>query len=486
MMRSGISRRKNMIMKIKTKKDYLDLIKEVKKHDMLYYEQCKPKISDYEYDQLVKELQRFEKENPQEVSDDSPTRLVGEKTSKGFKQAEHKVPMLSLANTYSEKEVQDYVNRMHKLLGKKDVIFCCELKMDGTAVSVRYEKGKLVRAVTRGTGIKGDIVSANIRTIKSLPDELGKKAPDVLEIRGEVFMSKKTFQDINKRRQEEGLDLWANPRNAAAGSLKLLSHHEVAKRNLEIIFYNIAESNEAINSQFEIHRFLKKLGLPVSDEKHFAKCGSVEEIFAFADMIQKQREKLFFEIDGVVIKVDDISTYEKLGRTGKSPRYAVAYKFAPEQVITEIEDITVQVGRTGVLTPVAELKPVHLSGSTICRATLHNEDEVKRLNIHVGDMIIIEKGGDVIPKVVKVVKIKKDASPWKMPKKCPVCKTEVVRKKGEVAVRCPNLKCSGKKLRSLIFFSSKQAMDIDSLGEKIVEQLIEKGLISRPSDIYTL
>jgi len=475
-----------MIKKITTKKEYLDFVQEVKKHDKLYYQECKPEITDYEYDQMVKELQRYEKENPQEIDKRSPTSLVGEKTTKGFKQAQHTVPMLSLANTYSEEEVQDYVNRIYKLLNKKDVLFCCELKMDGTAVSIRYEKGKLVRAVTRGTGTKGDIVTPNIRTIKSLPDQLKTKAPDVLEIRGEVFMSRKTFQDINKRREEEGLDLWANPRNAAAGSLKLLNHHEVEKRNLDIVLYSIAEGDGNLISQFEVHRFLKKLGLPVSDEKHYSKCHTTKEIFAFADKILKLREKLSFEIDGIVIKVDDISTHKKLGRTGKSPRYAVAYKFAPEQATTEIEDITVQVGRTGVLTPVAELKPVQLAGSKISRATLHNEDEVKRLGIHIGDTVLIEKGGDVIPKVVKVEKRKKDTKPWQMPKKCPICKTDVVRVEKEVAVRCPNPKCTGQKLRSLIFFASKHALDIENLGEKVVQQLVDKGFIARPSDIYIL
>ena len=476
-------------MKITTKKQYKKAVKELHKHDELYYQKCKPKISDYEYDQLLKAVQKYEEENPQEKEKASPSARIGEKTTKGFKQAEHKVAMLSLANTYSEKELEDFIHRIYKLLKEKDTIFCAELKIDGTAVSVRYEKGKLTRAVTRGTGKKGDVVTDNIKTIKSLPMTLkGKNIPDVLEIRGEVFISKKVFENLNKQRKEKGLDLWANPRNAAAGSLKLLNPKEVEKRHLNIIFYNIAEGAENVTSQFQIHKYLKEFHLPVSEEKHFAKCHNLKDILHFADKIQKQREKLDFEIDGIVVKVDDITQHKKLGRTGKSPRYAVAYKFAPESAYTQIEDITVQVGRTGVLTPVAELKPVLLAGSTISRATLHNADEVKRKDIRIGDWVSIEKGGDVIPKVVKVdlKRRKKEAKVWHMPHKCPICHSDVKRTKEEVAVRCSNPKCAGKKLRRLVFFASKQAMDIDHMGEKVVQQLVDKELISRPSDIYTL
>jgi DNA ligase (NAD+) len=475
-------------MKPQNHEEYLKLIEEIQKHDELYYSHCKPIISDYAYDQLSKDLVEYEKEHPEEIVSYSPTQRVGENVSKGFIQKEHIKPMLSLANTYNEKEIQDFIDRVYKLLGHQEVSFCVELKMDGTAVSVRYEKGNLVRALTRGDGTKGDDVTQNIKTIKSLPLKLKGPVPELLEVRGEVYMDKKTFQELNTQREEEGLELWANPRNAAAGSLKLLDPKEVANRHLNIILYGIAESDEFPSSQYEIHEYLHKLGLPTAAKKHLAKCKNLIEIMEFTKTIQKIRDGLPFEIDGIVIKVDSVEFYEKLGMTGKSPRYAVAYKFAPEQAETIIEAITVQVGRTGVLTPVAELKPTFLAGSLISRATLHNEDEIKRKDIRVSDHVIIEKGGDVIPKVVEVNMSKRlpQSSAWHMPKACPICQTEVIHKEGEVAVRCPNPHCPGKKLQKMIFFVSKQALDIEHLGEKVVEKLIQMNLIQRPSDIFRL
>jgi DNA ligase (NAD+) len=364
-----------------------------------------------------------------------------------------------------------------------------ELKMDGTAVSIRYENGKLVRALSRGNGRVGDDITNNIKTVKTLPLKLkGKKMPSILEVRGEVFIHKKTFQNLNREREEKGLDVFANPRNAAAGSLKLLNSKEVAKRRLDIVCYGIAEAEEKLSSQFEVHRYLKELGLPTSLEKHFARGRNLKEILKFAEKINADRKKLSFEIDGIVIKVDNLKLHEKLGATGKSPRFAVAYKFAPEQAYTKIDDITIQVGRTGVLTPVAELEPVFLAGSKISRATLHNQDEIKRKDIRVGDFVVIEKGGDVIPKVVSVdlKKRKRKVSPFKMPRKCPICNKEVIQKKGEVALRCINAKCLGRRLRHLSFFASKKAMDIDNLGYKIIEKLVDLGLVTVPSDLYAL
>ncbi len=474
--------------KINHKKDYLELVDEIAEHDKLYYDKCKPLISDYEYDLLVKKLEKTEEEHPEWVVSHSPAKRVGESVSKGFKQGKHETQMLSLANTYSEEEIEDFLKRVEKLLGKKDITYCLELKMDGTAVSLRYEKGHLVRALTRGNGKIGDDVTANIKTIKSVPLKLSGKAPEVLEVRGEVFLGTQTFQELNSQREEEGEAVWANPRNAAAGSLKLLDSREVAKRKLEIVCYGIARAEKYTHSQYELHRFLKKLGIPIGSLEHLAKAHDLKGILAFAKKIQAKREKLPFEIDGIVIKVDDLNLHERLGVTGKSPRFAVAYKFAPEQVYTKINDITVQVGRTGVLTPVAELEPAKLAGSTISRATLHNRDEIKRKDIRIGDTVLIEKGGDVIPKVVSVDLKKRPhgSHAWRMPNHCPVCKTKVVHVEGEVAVRCPNHKCSGRKHRNLAFFASKVAMDIDHLGIKVVEKLIEHNLISRPSDIYAL
>jgi len=471
---------------IHSKEEYETLVLEMQEHDRLYYQECAPIISDYEYDLLLKVLEKYEKEHPEHVLATSPTKRVGEAPSKGFVQGQHMTPMLSLANTYSEEEVKSFLERVYKLTENQNLIFCVELKMDGTAISVRYEKGVFVRALTRGDGISGDDVTANVKTIKSLPLQLkGKNIPEILEIRGEVFMAKKAFQMLNLQRQEEGLDVWANPRNAAAGSLKLLDPKEVAKRKLDIIFYAIAEGEKYVSSQHELHVYLKNLGLNVGNEKYYAKCKNIEEIMHFADKIKKERDNLPFEIDGIVIKVDDLFLYDTLGVTGKSPRYATAYKFAPERAITRINDITIQVGRSGVLTPVAELEPVHLAGSTISRATLHNQDEVQRKDIRIGDYVVIEKGGDVIPKVVEVDKHGGQA-PWHMPSTCPICNTKVIHIEGEVAVRCPNENCKGRKLRHLIFFASKHAMDIEHLGEKIVEKLFLSGFLTKPSDLYLL
>jgi len=475
--------------KILSHSQYLEMVHEVIEHDRHYYHECKPMISDYEYDHLMKSLEAYEKEHPDKIHPNSPTLRVSEFVTKGFKQANHILPMLSLSNTYSESEIEDFIQRVQKLLPQKQLEFCVELKMDGTAISVRYEKGHLVQALTRGNGKRGDDITQNIKTIKTIPLKLtGKDLPDILEVRGEVFMPLKAFRYLNDERKEEGLDLFANPRNAAAGSLKLLNSKEVSKRRLNCVFYGIAHGEDFVDTQYEVHKFLKDFGLPVSKEKHFAKCDSLKKIIDFSHRIEEERKDLSFEIDGIVIKLNDLEDQKKLGATGKSPRFAVAYKFAPEQAETVIEDITVQVGRTGVITPVAELKPVKVAGSTISRATLHNQDEVERKDIRIGDTAIIEKGGDVIPKVVSVdlKKRKKDSKPWRMPKNCPVCGTELIRRENEVAFRCPNKKCSQRHLRNLIFFASKQAMDIDHLGERVVEMLFEKGFVSSPSDFFKL
>lgn len=475
--------------KIKTHEEYLKLVRELIEHDKHYYDETKPVITDYEYDQLMHFLKAYEEEHPEKIEAASPSQRVAEAPTEGFEQKSHMVPMMSLANTYSEEEVSDYLNRVHKLLEKKEVDFCCELKMDGTAISLRYKKGKLFHALTRGNGRKGDDVTANVKTIKSVPLELvGSDYPDDFEVRGEVFLTLASFRLINKEREEAGLETFANPRNAAAGSLKILDPREVAKRKLNLVCYGIGEGQSPVKSQEKLIHILKKWGLPVSDSKHFYVASNLKEIMHFAEKIHKERPHLPFEIDGIVVKVNDLSQHEILGATGKTPRFAIAYKFAPEQAETKILDITVQVGRTGVLTPVAELEPVFLAGSTISRATLHNQDEVARKDFRIGDTVVIEKGGDVIPKVVKVVLAKRPhgSKVWHMPHHCPVCHTPVVHHKGEVAVRCPSASCFGQRLRRITYFASKHAMDIEHMGEKVVEQLVEKGLVSHISDIYLL
>lgn len=474
-----------------SKEQYHKLIEEVRKHDRLYYIENKPAISDYDYDHIYKKLEAIEKEHPEWITPGSPTQRVGDPLTKGFRQVSHSIPMLSLANTYSKEELEDFIARVHKLLDRKSIVFCAELKMDGVAVTARYEKGILVRALTRGDGRKGDDITANMKTIFAVPLELsGKHIPDVIEVRGEVFMPHKVFKAQNTKKETAGEEPWANPRNAAAGSLKLLDPKEVSKRGLSAVFYGIAEdSSNSVSTQYESHEFLKKVGLPVFNEHHRARCHTIEEIMKFADKIHKERISLPFDIDGIVVKVDELRYYPMLGTTGKSPRYAVAYKFAPEQATTHIKEITVQVGRTGVLTPVAELEPVFLAGSKISRATLHNQEEVERKDIRVGDWVIIEKGGDVIPKVVEVVIKKRPLKThrWKMPSKCPSCGSPVIHIPGEVAVRCSNADgCIVQRIRRIAFFASKDAMDIGHMGIRVVEQLVEKGLVTRVSDIYDL
>lgn len=472
-----------------TFEDYERLCAEIWEHNRLYYIEAKPAISDKEFDKLMRELEEIEKKHPEWISPSSPTQRVNEGLSEGFESVEHQIPMLSLANTYSKEEIADFIKRMHKLVEKPAVAFSCELKMDGIAISAIYEKGVFVRGVTRGDGRQGDDITLNMRTIASLPLRLyGKDIPEFLEVRGEVFMPHAVFAALNASRSDLNEPLWANPRNAAAGSLKLLDPQEAVRRNLSIVFYGVAENSiVSLSSQYSSHAFLHKLGLPTL--RLHALCHSLEEIWEFADKVNKIRPHLDFDIDGIVIKVDDLREQKRLGNTAKNPRWAVAYKFAAEQATTTILDITVQVGRTGVLTPVAELVPVFVAGSTISRATLHNAEEVQRKDIRIGDIATIEKGGDVIPKVVSVNAALRQpgTQPWEMPKQCPSCGADIVRAAGEVAMRCPNsLHCPDQNLGRIIHFVGKDSMDIENLGEKIVEQLVVRGFVKKVSDIYRL
>lgn len=471
------------------KEDYETKCREIWEHNRLYYVEHAPVISDEEFDKLLKQLEEIEKKHPEWVSPSSPTRRVGEMPSSGFKTVKHRIPMLSLANTYSEEEIEDYIKRMRKLTGKEQIDFCCELKMDGIAISVVYRDGAYEQGVTRGDGKQGDDITANLKTIASLPLRLsGSKVPDVLEVRGEVFMPVAAFEKLNKEKELQGEPLFANPRNAAGGSLKLLDPKITAKRKLAVVFYAVAdETSHGVKLQSQVHPFLRSLGLPVLN--HLAKCHSRAQIWDFAEKIRTLRHKLPYQIDGIVVKVDDLKEHDRLGTTGKNPRWAIAYKFAAEQATTHIKDITVQVGRTGVCTPVAELDPVFLAGSKISRATLHNQEEVARKDIRIGDLATIEKGGDVIPKVVSVDPKARShhSKSWKMPDKCPSCGAHLVKVAGEVAVRCPNAKgCPDQNLRKVVYFAGKGAMDIEHMGEKIVEQLIDKGFVKTPSDIYKL
>lgn len=470
--------------------DYLKLIEEVEKHDYLYYILAKPIITDYEYDKLWDKLKKIEEEHPEWILATSPTQRVSEMPTKGFVQKKHRIPMLSLANTYSKEEIGEFLERIKKAIGATHLVFCSELKMDGVAVTVRYEKGVLVQALTRGDGKRGDDITSNIKTIRSIPLKLKGKAPEVLEVRGEVFMLQRVFTELNQEKQEAGEEVWANPRNAAAGSLKLLDPQEVIRRKLSIVFYAVAEdSSGKLARQSQCREYLESFGLPVFDKEHTRICHNLDEIMEFGYFIEKKRKTLPFEIDGIVIKLDFLRFYDQLGTTARCPRFAIAYKFAPQRVITQILDITVQVGRTGVLTPVAELEPVFLAGSTIARATLHNQDEIEEKDIRIGDYVYIEKGGDVIPKVVCVDhgKRKPHLRVWHMPKNCPSCSAVLVHTPGEVAIRCPNVfGCREQRIRRIINFVGKGALDIDHMGEKVVRHLVEKRLIEDVGDIFRL
>lgn len=469
-------------------KKYKELCREVWQHNHFYYVEQAPRISDQEFDQLLRQIEELERAHPEWVTPASPTQRVGESLTEGFRTLPHRVPMLSLANSYSQEELQSFFDRMERRIDPKLLSYTAEIKMDGTAVSLVYEKGELVRGVTRGDGQRGDEVTHNLRTIRSLPLEITTSfPPSWIEVRGEVFIPLTPFRRLNQKRQEEGLEPWANPRNAAAGSLKLLDPSICAERPLSIALYGVAESRgREVHAQHEAFALMEELGLPTVD--HWRLCKTSKEVWQFIEEIEKKRPHLPYEIDGVVVKVDRFSLQEELGATGKAPRWAIAYKFSPEQAETTLRAITLQVGRTGVLTPVAELEPVHLAGSRISRATLHNVEEIARKEIREGDRVVIEKGGDVIPKVVRVIQEARPAKshPWKIPHHCPSCGASVEKREGEVALRCTNPQCGGRQLERLIHFVGKNALDIDHLGPKILTQLVELGLVAEPADLFQL
>jgi len=467
------------------------LRKEIRRHDRLYYEEAAPIISDHEYDRLYKELVDLETQFPDLVTPDSPTQCVGGRPLQAFEQVSHLIPMLSLDNTYSEAEVKNFYARMQRLLPDEKIPVVIEPKVDGVAVSLIYENGKLRQAATRGDGNVGDNITQNIRTIRSVPERLRDNAPKLLEVRGEVYMDRKGFEKLNDEREKEGLALFANPRNAAAGSLKQLDPSIVAKRPLGIVLYGTGATERVdINLHSKIFPLLKKLGLPVTERWWMAE--SVEEILDAIHELDAIRHKFAYQTDGAVIKVDSFSQRDRLGFTAKSPRWAIAYKYAAERVQTRLNDIVIQVGRTGILTPVAMLEPVFVSGSTVGRATLHNEDEIKRKDIRIGDTVVIEKAGEVIPAVVEVVKSKRprDSKPFDFSKhihgKCPVCGGPIRRDPEFVAWRCENLHCPAQTTRRVEFFAARGALDIESVGGIVADKLVERGLVKEPLDLFEL
>ena len=467
------------------------LRKEIRRHDRLYYEEAAPIISDHKYDRLYKELADLETQFPDLLTPDSPTLRVGGRPLQAFEQVSHLIPMLSLDNTYSEAEVKNFYARMQRLLPDEKIPVVIEPKVDGVAVSLIYENGKLRQAATRGDGNVGDNITQNIRTIRSVPERLRDNAPKLLEVRGEVYMDRKGFEKLNDEREKEGLALFANPRNAAAGSLKQLDPSIVAKRPLGIVLYGTgATEGLDIEVHSEVFPLLKKLGLPTTEWWRVAE--SVEEILDAIHELDAIRHKFAYQTDGAVIKVDSFSQRNRLGFTAKSPRWAIAYKYAAERVQTRLNDIVIQVGRTGILTPVAMLEPIFVSGSTVGRATLHNEDEIKRKDIRIGDTVVIEKAGEVIPAVVEVVKSKRprDSKPFDFSKhihgKCPVCGSPIRRDPEFVAWRCENLYCPAQTTRRVEFFAARGALDIESVGGIVADKLVERGLVKEPLDLFEL
>jgi DNA ligase (NAD+) len=467
------------------------LRREIKEHDRRYYEDAAPTISDREYDRLYKELADLEGKFPELVTPDSPTQRVGGKPLEAFAQIQHRMPMLSLDNTYSEEEVVNFYKRVTRLLPNEKIPVVIEPKVDGVAVSVMYENGKLKYAATRGDGSVGDDITQNIKTIKSVPHQLRGAAPKVFEVRGEAYLDKKGFEKLNKEREAAGLPLFANPRNAAAGSLKHLDPNVAAKRPLGMIFYGTGAVEGAdVDLHSKIFPVFKKLGLPTHEDWWLA--DSVDKVLNAIRDLDEIRGDFPYETDGAVIKVDALEQRQQLGFTAKSPRWAIAYKYAAECVETKLLDIKVQVGRTGILTPVAVLEPVLVSGSTVSRATLHNEDEIKRKDIRIGDTVVIEKAGEVIPAVVEVVKSKRprNAKPFDFLKhiygKCPVCGGEVRRDPQFVAWRCENIRCPAQTTRRVEFFAARGALDIESVGGIVADKLVERGLVREPLDLFEL
>lgn len=461
----------------------------IRKHDEYYYQEDNPEISDAEYDSLRQELLSLENKYPDLVTHESPSQKIGASPSKGFRKIKHSVPMLSLGNVFSEKELDDFFERINRFLGLSEFIdIVAEPKIDGLSCSIRYEKGRLVYAATRGDGYEGEDITLNVKTIDDVPHEIKGKVPDIFEVRGEVYMTRDDFLALNKAQEQEAKQVFANPRNAAAGSLRQLDASITAKRPLKFFGYALGEVSEPLgDTQWEIRKKLENFGF--SEAKPAALCSSTKEILEYYKNIGEQRPDLNYEIDGVVYKVNRLDYQERLGFVSRAPRWATAHKFPAEQAITIVNGIDIQVGRTGVLTPVARLEPITVGGVVVSNATLHNEDEIKRKDIRVGDHVTIQRAGDVIPQVVNVLLDKRDKNSkvFEFPHECPVCGSKAIREEGEVAWRCTGgLVCEAQAVERLKHFVSRLAFDIEGMGSKIVQQFYEEDLIKTPVDIFTL
>lgn len=464
-----------------------ELRKQTEYHAKKYYDDDAPEISDFEYDMLMVELRNLEAQFPEFVTKDSLTQKVGGTTKEGFNKVEHTVPLQSLQDVFDFESVNDFDEKMQKLAveNNKELKYVVETKIDGLSVALEYVKGKFVRGATRGNGQVGEDITENLKTIKNIPKEL--KEPIDIIVRGEVFIGKKEFEELNEKRELEEEPLFANARNAAAGSLRQLDSRITAQRPLDIYIFNVQKCDSIkFTSHCESLLYLEKIGFNVNPVKIL--CNNSEEVLNAINKIGEDRNDLTFGIDGAVVKVDDLELREKIGQTAKTPKWAVAYKYPPEKKETILKDIICQVGRTGVITPLAILEPVVVAGSTISKTTLHNEDFIREKGLRIGDHILIQKAGDVIPEVVEVLKNKRTGKEiyFEMPKVCPVCGAELVREEGEAATRCIGIECPARTLRNIVHFVSREAMNIDGLGEAIIEQLLDKGLISNISDIYYL
>ena len=465
------------------KEEIFKLVALLNKYSYDYYVEDNPQISDTEYDTLYKQLEKLEQEYPEFILDNSPTQRVGDRVLDEFEKVIHKVPMLSLSNTFSIEDLRDFDSRISKLSSDDSIEYICELKIDGLAISINYENGKLVSAATRGDGMVGENVTENIKTVFSIPKTL--KTKKSFEVRGEVYLPKKSFELLNKEREENNEVLFANPRNAAAGSLRQLDSKITAKRRLSAFIYSVV-GDENINSQKMALTVAADLGLPVNP--NFKLCKTIDEVVDYIMYWEEHKQDLPYEIDGIVIKVNSYSLQEEIGSTQKSPRWATAYKFPEEELATKLLDIELSVGRTGIITPVAVLEPISISGSTVSKASLHNKDIIDDLDIHIGDMVVVKKAGEIIPKVVRVVEELRLANSEKyvMPNICPSCENKTFTKEGDPFTRCLNPDCPEQNIRKIIHFASREALNIEGLGDKVVATLYEKGIIKHTIDLFFL
>ena len=472
------------------------LREKIRHHEYLYYVLDHPEISDAEFDRLMQQLKDLEAEHPGLITGDSPTQRVGGKPREGFVKVPHSSPMLSLDNTYSEEELRAWERRVHELSGRKEIDYVCELKLDGMSLALIYEDGKLVRGITRGDGSVGEDVTLNVRTVRSVPLSIAKERlkragiPEDFEVRGELLMPTAAFKKVNEARESKGLATFANPRNFTAGTVRQLDANITAERRMDFFPYILLENGRTyFDRHWKTLDALLAAGFKVNPNRRLLH--AMEEVWVFIQEWEGKRESLPYEIDGIVIKVDRTALQDELGFTGKAPRWAIAYKYAARAGITKLEDIRVQVGRTGKLTPVAMLAPVLIGGTTVRNATLHNMDEIERLGVKIGDWVQVERGGDVIPKVTKVIDDEqhprpRDLKEFEMPDKCPVCGTRVVRTEGEVDCRCVNANCPAKLRETILHFASRGVMNIDGMGDALVTQLTERGLVNNVADIYKL